>query len=255
MSHYEQLYAPKKALQNGSGSHYDNLYTPSTTHQSGSGYNRGIDIYRGPLAQRGSGYNRGIEIYRGPLYKQSGAGLGSFLNSAFRYLRPLLSSGINALTQQGIKSAGSVLSQLGTKDLNTILNEEGEKAVRNLSEKAINKLKRAKGDVSSVQKGSGTMPLGFSPLQLQRLKNTPNRKPLKRSTPKKKGQFISRRKVGTAVAALSKGKRQIGSGRKKRKSKKQIGEGRRRRHRSRKRKSSSTNSRSSKKARVLDIFE
>lgn len=61
------------------------------------------------------------------------------------------------------------MSQLGTKDLKTILNEEGEKAVRNLSEKAIQKLKRSRGEVNIEQLGSGDMPIGLSPLQLQRL--------------------------------------------------------------------------------------
>lgn len=135
-------------------SHYTHLYSGELKSQTGTGYNRGIDIYRGPLFQSGKGYNRGIDIYRGPLVRQNGAGLGNFFSSAFKYLRPLLSSGFNALSSQAVDSTSSILSQLGKKDLKSILNEESQKAVENLSNKAIQKLKRNKV-IPSKQSGSG----------------------------------------------------------------------------------------------------
>lgn len=228
--------------------YYSQLYSGDESFQTGSGYNRGIEIYRGPLTQTGTGYNLGIEIYRGPLYRQSGAGLGNFFNTAIRYLRPLLSSGINAITNQGVKSAGSILSQLGSKDLKTILNEEGEKTVRNLSEKAIRKLRRARGETSTEQLGSGEMPIGLSPLQLQRLVGQPKSQiALKRKKPISNRQLSHKRKIGTSIKRVTKRSRQIGKGRKR--IKKQIGEGRRR-----KRQSHKARSYKKKKLRTLDIF-
>lgn len=77
-------------------SNYVHLYSSSSSVQNGQGIND-------------------IEIYRGPIYRQRGAGLGTFLQSTFRQLRPLIASGINAIANQGLRSASSVLSQLGKK--------------------------------------------------------------------------------------------------------------------------------------------
>lgn len=229
-------------------SHYAQLYSGENSFQSGTGYNRGIQLYRGPIEQRGKGYNRGIDIYRGPLLRQNGAGLGNFFSTAVKYLRPLLFSGLNALASQGVESGGTILSQLGKKDLKTILNEESQKAVKNLSDKAIQKLKRAKGDISSVQTGSGEMPIGLSPLQLQRFARKSS-VGIKRHVPKKRKQSLKQRKLGTTIGAITKGRRQIGQGRKKR-TKKQVGGGRK----ARKKKSVKKRGRSKKAFRTLDIF-
>lgn len=132
-----------------------------------------IRLYSGvePNYQSGHGLS-GINVYRGPLHRQNGAGLGNFFTTAVRYLRPLLSSGINALSNQGIDSATSVLSQLGKKDLKTILSEESQKAVRNLSEKAVNKIKRSRGEIPDNQVGSGMelLPLLTKPKRKRRKK-------------------------------------------------------------------------------------
>lgn len=186
-------------------SHYARLYSTNYINQGGYGLDD-------------------IEVYRGPIYRQSGAGLGRFLKNSFQFLRPLLSSGVNAITDQGLKSASSVLSQLGKKNLKTILSEEGEKAVRNLSDRAIQKLKRAQGQIPSDQTGSGIMPIGLTPFalpptQLKRLVVGRRRKGIKASTRRRKNQSGRGRKLGGFVRSSVR-KRQIGAGRKKRRSKK-----------------------------------
>lgn len=210
-------------------------------------------MYSGEMGfQTGDGLS-GINIYRGPLHRQSGAGLGNFFSAAVRYLRPLLSSGINALTSQGVATAGSVLSQLGKKDLQTILNEEGGKALKNLSEKALNKLNQKRGEPSETQVGSGRVSL--FPYQLPKIPRRDNT--IKGKAKTTRTQTSRRRKIGTTIAIKQK-KRQIGRGKKskkgsvKRKSKCQIGSGRK--IRKRKSKVNKTKKRVSKD-RSLDIFD
>lgn len=198
-----------------------------------------------------------IDIYRGPLYHQSGAGLGSFFRSAARYIRPLISSGMNALKDQSLNSAGTVLSQLGKKDLKTILNEESEKAVRNLSEKAINKIRRSRGDSSNDQMGSGMIPYGLSPLQIQQLmRSGVNRKLIKRRKATPKGQQGKGRRRKTT---LFKSKNKTGRGSKKKsvKSKSQSGAGRRRKSvkKSHRKKKISQLLQKPRGIRSIDIFE
>lgn len=169
-----------------------------------------IELYSGN--QRGSGLSD-IQVYRGPLHRQSGSGWGTFFNTAAQYLKPLLYSGVNALRDQGIQSAGSVLSQLGQKNLKTILNEESKKAVRNLSDKAIQKLQRNSGIINGSQKGSGIMPFGLSSLQLKRLSSS-RKKSIKTPVKKKGGQSVRRRKIGSGTIRVK--KQQIGAGKKRR---------------------------------------
>lgn len=110
-----------------------------------------------------------IEVYHGPLvhdhsHHQRGKGLGRFFARAVQYLSPFIKSGINALKDQGIKSAGSIINQLGEEqDLKSILRKESQTALKNLKEKAINKINRSTG----FQAGSGrNMPINLSSTQL-----------------------------------------------------------------------------------------
>lgn len=160
-----------------------------------------------------------------------------------------MSSGINVLKNQGIETAGSVLSQLGKKDLKTILTEEGEKIIRNFSDKAVDKIKNLNGGTENKQIGSGKMPIGLSPLQLQRLVGSSVKKNALKSTKStSKRQFTHNRKIGTSIRKLSKGNRQIGKGRKR--TKRQTGQGKSKR----KRKSTKRTRGNKKNIRTLDIF-
>lgn len=208
-----------------------------------------IGLYSGDANSRGQtgGSLTDIQIYRGPRTLQGGAGLGKYFASAFQYLRPLINSGVNALTDQGVKSATSVLSQLGKKDLKTILTEERQKAFDNLSTKAINKLQRINTQslaANQAETGTEIMPFGLSPIQLQRINRRKGGKSIKTATFGRKGHSRRKRKGTTTKSTLSRTKRgQIGHGRKR---KTQVGGRRTKRRKTKKSKKA--------KLRQLDIF-
>lgn len=102
------------------------------------------------------------QIYKGPesyYYRnQRGEGIGDFFATAYRFLNPLLQSGLSVLGNQAIRSGTNILSDLGKKDLGTIVREQGEQAIKNLSEKAIDKIKRSGGrkvTTTITQEGKG----------------------------------------------------------------------------------------------------
>lgn len=204
-----------------------------------------------------------IEVYRGPILHnhsyQRGKGLGRFFARAFQYISPLIKSGINALKDQGIKSAGSIINQLAEeKDLKSILKQESKSALKNLKEKAINKI-----NSSGIQTGSGTiMPVNLpKTLMLQRAKFFPlnsiktgrvlkkSQKPAsRRRVSVKKKQVGGKRKKRKSTKCNKKCKKQTGGSRKK--SKKQIG-GARKTIKKRKKKSKKR----SLISKQLDIFD
>lgn len=223
-----------------------------------------------------------IVVYEGPSqhhqHHQVGAGLGNYFSRAFRLLRPFISSGVNALKNQGIVSSRAVLSQLGKKNLKEILKEEGQKALKDLGDKALSKLSHASGKVAnnstSIQSGSGAtapstvMPLGLSPLQLQRYHrkrrqslpiaaaaaaaatiggDNPTPKTIKRKKMVKRVHTARRRRVGGIGVKSRARKRQVGGGRRKRKTR--CVKNRRRKTKTTKRRRRTTQSK-----KQLDIF-
>lgn len=219
-----------------------------------------------------------IVVYEGPSqhhqHHQVGAGLGNYFSRAFQLLRPLISSGVNALKNQGIVSSRAVLSQLGKKNLKEILKKEGQKALKDLGDKALSKLSHASGKVAnnstSIQSGSGAtapstvMPLGLSPLQLQRyhrkrqslpiaaaaatiVGDNPTPKTIKRKKMVKRVHTARRRRVGGIGVKSRARKRQVGGGKRKRKT-------RCVKNRRRKTKTTKRRRRTTQAKRQLDIF-
>lgn len=197
-------------------SHYDQFYSGGGTQQQQKQRQKGggvedIVLYRAP--------STGFPQY------QRGAGLGNFFSSAFRLLQPLLTSGLSVLADQGVKSTGAVLSQLGSKDLKSILKEEGQNAFKNLTTKAVNKLKQSSGQVGSGIDNT-SMPLGLSPLQLQNLQRKTNKGGRKRRRHRHSSTAVAggrrrkggarARKIGTANNPITSRKLQLGSGRRRR---------------------------------------
>lgn len=206
-----------------------------------------VHLYSGATVQHGEGISD-IEIYRGPIYRQRGAGLGTFLLSTFRQLRPLIASGMNALADQGVRSASSVLSQLGKKNLQQILDEEKSLAFDNLKDKAIKKLNQMSGKVGKNQSGSGIL---FGKITKSKKKNT-----LKTKTAKKKKQSATSSKIGRSSSAILNSP-QIGKGKSKKakKSKKsQIGKGKVKKNQKGKGKAKKIKCKSNKTKRILDIL-
>lgn len=103
------------------------------------------------LSQIGGGLNDIGPLYSSPRYLQQGRGVGSFLGGIFKYLRPLLYSGLNALKKQTLKAGVNVLNDLGKRPFKDILTQQGKQAVDELTEKGMRKLQRL-----SEQSGNGT---------------------------------------------------------------------------------------------------
>lgn len=195
-----------------------------------------------------------IDVYKGPNYhhfhRQGGRGIGKYIGKAFKYLKPFLFSGLEALTDQGISSAGSILNQLGEKDLKTVLKDEGKNALTNLKQKAINKINRSSG--FKTQSGTG-LPLGLAALESG---GYSFKKPKKKRATKKRsiktGRVIKKRqtKKGSRVGGVSskRKKKQVGGKKKKGNKKKNSQTGGKRKSTKRKRTAKI-------KPRQLDIFD
>lgn len=175
-------------------------------------------------AQKGLGFGD-IEVYTGPIHRfrqQNGAGIGKYFVRAYKYLRPLITSGINAVKDQGIDSTGSILRQLGTKDIRSILEDEGERALKNLGEKAISKIGRTAAKITQFGKGiDNKMSSGLSVLQMRRLGAAlsamkKKKKAIKSRKIMKKSHSVMKPRLG-GFGIIQKHRRQIGGGRKKKK--------------------------------------
>lgn len=102
------------------------------------------------LRQEGRGLSDIGTLYNAPLIRQRGrGGIGNFFSGAFNYLRPLFSSGIEALKSQAVKSGSAILDNVGKKPLKEVLKEQGKMAIEDLAIRGVNKLKR------KIQGGSG----------------------------------------------------------------------------------------------------
>lgn len=103
------------------------------------------------LSQIGGGLTDIGPLYSNPRFYQQGRGVGSFLGGIFKYIRPLLYSGLNALKRQTLKAGVNVLNDLGKRPFKDILKQQGKQAVDELTEKGMKKLKKL-----SEQSGNGT---------------------------------------------------------------------------------------------------
>lgn len=115
------------------------------------------------LYQRGSGLGDIGVLHRGPLIYQRGrGGIGDFFSTVIRTLRPLLSTGLNVLKDQSLKTGSAILRDIGQKPINNVLREQGTLALQELTEKGLNKLKKTmqggKGIKRRAQRGGSHLP-------------------------------------------------------------------------------------------------
>lgn len=83
----------------------------------------------------GSAFYSGVPFRRGNF--QQGAGLGSILTSAARYLIPIAIDTGKQIGQEGLAFGSRVLGKLAEGEpLKTTLQQEGKKSLRNLAQKA-----------------------------------------------------------------------------------------------------------------------
>lgn len=95
------------------------------------------------LRQQGTGISDIGPLYQAPRFSQSGrGGVGSFFSGIWKYLRPLVSSGVNALSSQAVKTGASILDQVGQKPLKEVFKKQGKVAMRELAIRGADKIKR-----------------------------------------------------------------------------------------------------------------
>ena len=81
-------------------------------------------------------------LIRSPKLLQRGRGLGGVFSSVFRYLKPLLYSGLNYFKDQALDAGSQFLSG---RPVNEILKEKGLQAVDKLRDKAAEKISKMSG--------------------------------------------------------------------------------------------------------------
>lgn len=149
------------------------------------------------LRQSGGGLADIGPIYKASTFHQKGRGsIGNFFSGLFRYLTPIVTSGVNALKDQTVKTGANILTDIGHKPFKEILKEQGKAALSDLTQRGLVKLKK-------MQQGSGT-----------------KKKYIKRAKNSKKSYSTSKRKTKRFKKQFGLGRKQIGHGKKKKKSKK-----------------------------------
>lgn len=99
--------------------------------------------------QLGAGIKDIGPLYHNYRFVQQGNGFGSLFGAFYRFLKPMLNTGIKTLRNQAIKTGVSVLSELGSKPFNEIITEHGKKAVQELHSKYKSKFQAGSGLVVS----------------------------------------------------------------------------------------------------------
>ena len=138
--------------------------------------------------QSGAGIKEIGPVYHNLRFVQQGSGFGGFFGGLYRFLKPMINSGLNVLQKQAVKTGSSILSELGSRPLNDILLDQSRIAAEELKSKFKNKF----------QSGSGLMFTGAAikrhKLQSKRIKAGSNKKP-KQSRTKRRTKKTSANKT------------------------------------------------------------
>lgn len=100
------------------------------------------------LLQAGGGMSDIGHLYVQPHILQSGSGIGSIFSGLFKFLRPMISTGLNEIKNQSFKTGAAILRDASTKPIKEVLKEQGKLAVQDLAKKGLEKL-------SKPQEGTG----------------------------------------------------------------------------------------------------
>lgn len=108
------------------------------------------------LSQSGQGLREIGPLYTNHrIYQHGRGGVGSFFAGIFKYIKPLLYSGLKALKKQTLKTGVNVFNEMSNNNSNkpfkNILKEQGIAAFDELAEKGIRKLQKL-----NEQSGKGT---------------------------------------------------------------------------------------------------
>lgn len=100
------------------------------------------------LMQSGSGLSDIGHLYTQPYILQSGSGIGSIFSGLLKFLRPMVSSGLNQIKNQSLKTGSAILRDASSKPLKEVFKEQGKIALKNLAVKGLEKL-------TNPQEGTG----------------------------------------------------------------------------------------------------
>lgn len=95
--------------------------------------------------QIGGGATDFGSLYYNPRFIQQGRGFANFFAAVYKYLKPLITSGLGALKNTAIKTGTSVLTELGSRPFREILIEHGNNAKNELEKKFMNKFQEGQG--------------------------------------------------------------------------------------------------------------
>lgn len=142
--------------------------------------------------QSGSGISDFGPLYYTPRFVQAGRGFANFFASLYGYLKPLITSGFNAVKKTAIKTGTKMLSEVGSRPLREILLEHGASAVNDLHQKFKNKFQEGEGMFTISKKGIKRRRLGNNSHSTSKIgavstgKNKKKKKKLKKDNNKKK---------------------------------------------------------------------
>lgn len=146
-----------------------------------------IDYY---TIQIGSGLADIGPLYHNLRFVQQGRGFGSFFEALFRYLKPIVRSGVNALKDSAFKAGGNILHELGSRPLDEILFDNGKKFGHDLTTKLGKKFQGGSGLIFA---GAAKRKHDFKGIKAKKLKKSAQSstkrkkvKPTKKTINKKK---------------------------------------------------------------------
>ena len=102
------------------------------------------------LLQAGGGLSDIGHLYTQPYILQSGNGIGNFFSGLFKFLRPMISTGLNEIKNQSLKTGAAILRDASSKPLKDVLKEQSKLAVQDLAVKGLEHLSKNK-----PQEGTG----------------------------------------------------------------------------------------------------
>lgn len=84
-------------------------------------------------------------LYAGSPYVQHGSGLGSFLGSLFRIVKPILLSGAKSLGREALTTGANIMSDIAAKQTGTKVKDIVAKRVTEGTKNLASKLQQGKG--------------------------------------------------------------------------------------------------------------
>ena len=102
-----------------------------------------LEVYYLRQAGRaGSDYDTGIgPIYSTPLYMQPGHGIGNLFGNLFRWVKPIIWSGVKALGRETLRTGGKILSDIAENRSADVNARDISRHVTDSTQNLINKLR------------------------------------------------------------------------------------------------------------------